>query len=161
MSGHRKSTAEAGRRDETPKIAEHKRKEFERKMATAQREHARQITVRRKLKYEGDCASLYRADGSSSIHFDDVPWPYRNDASAATSGELSRDDVVGFLFNDLDSGSADYKSYLRVQRVRWHPDRFAQRCGARLAAAHRDRILRRVKEVSQILNELHRQLDKS
>lgn len=127
-------------------------------MTEAQHAHARQLRVRLKLKYEGDCTSLYKTDCFTAVGYDDVPWPCRSEVAAA-SGESLRNAVVDFLFGEMDRGTAEYRSYLRVQRVRWHPDRFAQRCGHRLATDERERILRRVKEISQILNELHRQLE--
>lgn len=38
--------------------------------------------------------------------------------------------------------------------MRWHPDKFESRFGRRLAAKDRERILERVKGVSQALNAL-------
>ena len=43
---------------------------------------------------------------------------------------------------------------MREALRRWHPDKFGQRFGARLAAADRDRILEQVKVVSQALTTL-------
>jgi NF-kappa-B inhibitor-like protein 1 len=149
-------SAASGYENEIPKISDEKRKKFERKMAAAQKEHREQIDLRRrdriveqKLNYERACNALYKTGNSTLIGYDDVPWPH-------PPGQLAvqlRDSVIDYLFSDLTPGSSAYRSYSRLQRIRWHPDRFLHRCSARIKAEDRDRILTKVNEISQILNE--------
>ena len=46
------------------------------------------------------------------------------------------------------------KKYLRGQQVRWHPDKFVQKCGHLLKELEKDKILRKVNQVSQELNKI-------
>ena len=52
------------------------------------------------------------------------------------------------------SGNDERRKRLRLELMRWHPDKFEARFGRRLRAADRSRILDRVKSVSQALNAL-------
>ena len=157
----RKSSTSGG--SNTPKISPRKRKLFEENMKTYQEEHRRhQEQCRRekislhKLQYERDCIALYKPGSSSPIGYDDVPWPH------LMGKELPlKETVTEFLFGDLQSGSDTYRSYLRLQRVRWHPDRFVQRCGGRLKDCDRAKILDKVNAISQILNSLYETLSES
>ena len=106
-----------------------------------------------KLQYEHNCIALYGPGSSSPIGYDDVSWPH-----PAGKDSPLKEVVAEFLFGDLQSGSDTYRSYLRLQRVRWHPDRFIHRCGGRLKECDRIRILDKVKAISQILNSLHESL---
>lgn len=159
---------------EMPKISEEKRKRFE-KNAVNQREMERRKREQRdricltgaKLKYERCCDKLFKResttdgeinasfnrghdseDGAKSssefLGFGDIPWPY------APGDNLQS--VERFLFGDLTKNSSEYKSYLKRQQVRWHPDRFLHRCGHRLIAREKERILTEVVAVCQILN---------
>jgi len=143
-----------------PRISARKRKLFEENMNTAQeeqRQHREQRQRERigiqKLQYERDCIALYKPGSSSAISYDDVSWPH-----PAGKEIPLKEAVTEFLFGDLQSGSDTYRSYLRLQRIRWHPDRFVQRCGARLKDCDRAKILDRVKAISQILNSLYETL---
>jgi hypothetical protein len=49
---------------------------------------------------------------------------------------------------------ADFKLAVRDLLRRWHPDKFSQRFGARLCAADRDAVLRRVVVLAQEVNSL-------
>ena len=64
--------------------------------------------------------------------------------------------MYGFLFGDLDKvkDAEVYRKYLKVQQRRWHPDKFLQHCGDRIAEEDRGKILKQVKEISQELNQL-------
>jgi len=77
---------------------------------------------------------------SSAIAFRDVPWPPR------TEGMLKS-------MAARDGGSVDAcKKAHRRCAMRWHPDRWQQRYGARLVAADRERILNQVQAISQAAN---------
>ena len=143
-----------------PKISPRKRKLFEENMKAAEeerRQHTeqsrREKIALQKLQYERDCIALYKPDNSSPIGYSDVSWPH----PAGKESPL-KEVVTEFLFGDLQSGSDTYRSYLRLQRIRWHPDRFVHRCGGRLKDSDRGKILDKVKAISQILNSLHENL---
>ena len=52
------------------------------------------------------------------------------------------------------AGKDERRKRLRLELMRWHPDKFEARFGRRLKAADRSRVLDRVKSVSQALNAL-------
>ena len=52
------------------------------------------------------------------------------------------------------SSPDEERKRIRTELLRWHPDRFANKFGTRLRASDRDRVLERVKQVSQMLNAL-------
>lgn len=176
-SSHNQRTAST--KSETPKIpkiSEEKRRSFEKKMADAQRELQRGLQERKlhrvsesKATYERNCDRLFKqqlspvktvrnpsAGGEKVaaavpcsdrlLGYDDIPWPHKSGCDM--------ENVEQFLFGDLEKGSVEYRSYLRRQQVRWHPDRFLHRCGAQLIGGHRQRILEKVKALSQLLNRL-------
>lgn len=95
---------------------------------------------------DGEKASTADSRSDRLLSYDDIPWPH-------ASG-CDMESVEQFLFGDLEKGSVEYRSYLRRQQVRWHPDRFMHRCAARLVGGHRQRILEKVKALSQLLNRL-------
>lgn len=136
-----------------PKISATKRKRFEENMKAEQDEHRREKIGLRKLHYERNCIALYKPGSSSPIGYDNISWPH----PAGRESPL-KEVVVEFLFGDLEIGSDTYKSYLRLQRIRWHPDRFVHRCGERLKDCDRAKILDKVNAISQILNSLHETL---
>lgn len=53
---------------------------------------------------------------------------------------------------------AVFRKRLRQQQALWHPDKFAQRCEARLEEKDRQRILDTVTALSQELNRLAQSL---
>ena len=84
---------------------------------------------------------------AAGIRFEDVPWP-----CAPAGGDVAEEAMMlpAALRNDAEARRRAVREALR----RWHPDKFGQRFGARLAAVDRDRILERVKAVSQALTAL-------
>jgi hypothetical protein len=52
------------------------------------------------------------------------------------------------------SGEGEKRKRLRLELMRWHPDKFVARFGGRVVEGERERVLQRVKEVSQMLNSL-------
>ena len=52
------------------------------------------------------------------------------------------------------AGKEERRKRLRLELMRWHPDKFEARFGRRLKAGDRSRILDRVKGMSQALNAL-------
>ncbi|XP_075042011.1 NF-kappa-B inhibitor-like protein 1 isoform X2 [Mixophyes fleayi] len=94
-------------------------------------------------------ASVDNADvrtGMNLLGYRDIPWPVPN----GTAKQMAQAIAAGAGSSDVTS----YKRYLRAQRVTWHPDRFMQRCGTRLRAKDRERVLGTVTALSQELNRL-------
>ena len=56
------------------------------------------------------------------------------------------------------AGAEAARRRVRAELMRWHPDKFGARFGARLAARERAGVLERVKAVAQMLTELGRQV---
>jgi len=52
------------------------------------------------------------------------------------------------------AGEGEKRKRLRLELMRWHPDKFVARFGGRVVEAERERVLQRVKEISQMLNSL-------
>lgn len=73
-----------------------------------------------------------------------MPWPPGSTPSDADAAALM-----------LPSGS---KKALKKYVMRWHPDKFQQRYGPRLCESDKERILDRVKAVSQAVNQKWSQL---
>lgn len=85
------------------------------------------------------------AAGSGSITYAAVPWlvPDLSD----------RDQFEAVVLHGVE-GPADVKRRLRAELLRWHPDKFVARFGARLAAGDRDRVLAGVQHTSQMLTSM-------
>ncbi|XP_072331856.1 NF-kappa-B inhibitor-like protein 1 isoform X2 [Scyliorhinus torazame] len=134
---------------------EKERREFQERLEAEHRhylEHAgrkeEELAGRRKRRYERGCADVFsRASGSGGrLTYEDIPWP----APKGTVEEM----VAVILHGVEQSDRGPYRRYLRQQQAVWHPDRFIQRCGERLAEADRQKILGMVTALSQALNKL-------
>eukprot|EP00079_Xenopus_tropicalis_P029542 XP_012825006.1 PREDICTED: NF-kappa-B inhibitor-like protein 1 isoform X1 [Xenopus tropicalis] len=88
--------------------------------------------------------------GTNLLGFNDIPWPVRG----GTAEEMAQYIAAGAN----PSTPTTYRRYLRTQQVTWHPDRFLQRCGSRLRARDRERVLGTVTALSQELNRLAEQV---
>mmetsp|Transcript_35602 Transcript_35602/g.67149 ORF Transcript_35602/g.67149 Transcript_35602/m.67149 type:complete len:451 (+) Transcript_35602:262-1614(+) len=75
-----------------------------------------------------------------AIHFDTVPWP------------PDPEEMLRMMIKLEGSAAGAEKRIYRKLTMRWHPDKFQNRYGSGLAAADHERILNRVKDISQILN---------
>ena len=102
----------------------------------------------KKTLYEKRYAEIFSGGSNtdSELGYGDIPWPDEGDA----------DTCLKVLLCDVDKSgdSAVYRKYLREQQVRWHPDKFLQKLGQRLKAEDHNKILAKVKEISQALNKL-------
>ena len=85
-------------------------------------------------------------EGWQLIRASDIPWP----DVATLVATLEADTKPGGLARPRSVTIAE----LRALQARWHPDRFAQRFGARLEPQEKDAILRRVTEVASRINAL-------
>ena len=135
-------------------ISYEKKRNFEKNI----REHYKQESSRikkatllkEKRLYEIKCRKLFdcRAKFSADkivpdLVFDDIPWPPEDNSQ-----------MLNLFSCDIDQASSAFQQYIRQQRIRWHPDKFVQRCGHRLIESDKSRILDRVNMVSQALNNL-------
>ncbi|XP_013403948.1 NF-kappa-B inhibitor-like protein 1 isoform X2 [Lingula anatina] len=138
-------------KDEEEKEKE-KQKKFQRKLEQEHEEYLKlgqrkeeEVIQEKRQKYEEQCLEFFSGNSSSQIRYRDIPWPDKTDvwrgAEIVTGGENRGDPTI-------------FKKYLREQRVRWHPDKFLQKCGHRLKQDEREKILEKIKEISQTLNKL-------
>ncbi|XP_067830049.1 NF-kappa-B inhibitor-like protein 1 [Heptranchias perlo] len=150
-----------GQRREAPRQQEEERqrkekeqREFQERLEAEHRRYqeqagrkAEELTCSRKRRYERNCAAVFGPTASGTrLAYGDIPWP----EPKGTAEEMAAIIVHGVERSDR----AAYRRYLRQQQAVWHPDRFAQRCGGRLAEEHRQRILDTVTALSQALNKL-------
>uniref|UniRef100_A0A667XES7 NF-kappa-B inhibitor-like protein 1 n=1 Tax=Myripristis murdjan TaxID=586833 RepID=A0A667XES7_9TELE len=103
----------------------------------------------KKRRYEERCAATFHSGSSASstkLSYGDIPWP-------APRGTVQ--EMVDVMLHGVDRKDvAVFRKRLRQQQALWHPDKFAQRCEARLEEKDRQRILDTVTALSQELNRL-------
>jgi len=58
------------------------------------------------------------------------------------------------MFHDVLTDDHKYKKCLREEQIRWRSDKFLQKHGKRLCECDRNRIMEKVKVISQELNRL-------
>ncbi|XP_078686894.1 NF-kappa-B inhibitor-like protein 1 [Branchiostoma floridae x Branchiostoma belcheri] len=152
---HRKRRAQ----QETPSAEDKKKQkqqeqeDFQKKLEKEHQEYLNRASKRdketllaKKQEYEKKCSEVFQQDASQTLSYSDIPWPNTKDNIR---------DMVKVLFCDVDkSDKENFKKYLKSQQVLWHPDRFLQKCGARLKQEDKDKILEKVTELSQELNRL-------
>lgn len=107
----------------------------------------------KKRRYEEACTATF--DGgpsadSKKLGYGDIPWP-------VPRGTVQ--DMLDVMLHGVDRKDVPaFRKLLRKQQARWHPDRFVQRCGARLDEKDKQRILDTVTALSQGLNSLAQSL---
>lgn len=97
-------------------------------------------------EYEKRCCAAFNRDSTKSLKFIEVPWPCDGDT-------LEMINLLKIWSEGLKS-LAEKKMFLKEQQIRWHPDRFLQRCGDRLDIEEREKIIEQVKTLSQEINSL-------
>ena len=121
-----------------------------------EKEHEAYVTrmsiERQKLKlstsladYEKHCKAIFYSNSTANLTFFDLPWPSKG-------GTKEMADLV-VKWSELKTGE-EKRKFLKEQQVRWHPDKFLQRCGNRLHLKDRDKIIEKVNELSQEINAL-------
>jgi NF-kappa-B inhibitor-like protein 1 len=93
-------------------------------------------------------------DKSVLLRYNDIPWPVKADAKFKYRWDICEDLIVEFLFKNIETGSKFYAQRLKKEQRRWHPDRFLQKCSARLKETDKDIIIDTVTRISQLLNKL-------
>ncbi|XP_068430527.1 NF-kappa-B inhibitor-like protein 1 [Clinocottus analis] len=133
-------------------LHERLQREHEEYLARAVRKEE-ETRLGKKRSYDERCAATF-SGGSSSVgtklSYSDIPWP----APKGTVKEML--DVMLHGVNRKDVPV--FRKMLLKQQTLWHPDKFAQRCEARLEEEDKKRILDTVTELSQELNRLAQSL---
>lgn len=105
-----------------------------------------EIRKGKKERYEEKCTATFRVESESQLGYSDIPWP---------SPLGSVQEMVAVMLHGVDRvNKTAFRKFLMRQQTLWHPDKFAQRCGARLEEGERGRILDTVTALSQELNKL-------
>ncbi|KAM9119263.1 NF-kappa-B inhibitor-like protein 1 [Pangshura tecta] len=114
------------------------------------RERARtkeeELREAKRQRYQEGCARVFAPDATRPLRYGDIPWP-------SPTGTVAQMAAAAMLGADPSDAGA-YRRRLRRQQALWHPDKFAQRCGGRLAEPDRSRVLATVTALSQELNRL-------
>jgi hypothetical protein len=88
-------------------------------------------------KNEDDKWIKFSKSYDTPIQFTDVPWP---------SGPQDN------ILNIKNTSDKDKKIIIRAALLRWHPDKFIQVFGGRLAENDKEKIVNKVKEITQQIN---------
>ncbi|XP_010875811.2 NF-kappa-B inhibitor-like protein 1 isoform X1 [Esox lucius] len=155
------SSGSHGKRKKKTEEEERANREMHEKL---QREHeeylaraaqkAEETHLSKKRRYEERCVATFSKDTASTattkLGYCDIPWP-------APKGSVN--EMVNVMLHGADRKDVPvFRKLLRRQQAVWHPDRFAQRCGARLEERDKQKILDTVTALSQELNRLAQSL---
>lgn len=155
FSGWRRSQSKQEKEDKERSRKElHKRlqKEHEEYLARAARKEE-ETRRGKKRRYDERCAATFQVGSSADsmkLSFSDIPWP----APRCTVQEMIEVMLHGVDRKDMPT----FRKALRKQQALWHPDKFAQRCEARLEEKDKQRVLDTVTALSQELNRLAQSL---
>lgn len=149
----KKSKQEKEQEDQSYKeLHERLQKEHEEYLSRAARKEE-ETRQGKKRRYDEMCAATFHGGSSSDtakLTYGDIPWP-------APRGTV--EEMVGVMLHGVDrTDVAMFRKMLRKQQALWHPDKFAQRCEARLEEKDKQRILDTVTALSQELNRLAQSL---
>ncbi|MEQ2172021.1 hypothetical protein GOODEAATRI_016638 [Goodea atripinnis] len=108
----------------------------------------------KKRQYDEKCAATFSVAASASasmkLSYGDIPWP---------SPRGTVQEMLDVMLHGVDrKDEVAFRKALRKQQALWHPDKFAQRCEARLEEKDKKRILDTVTSLSQELNSLAQSL---
>ncbi|TDH02037.1 hypothetical protein EPR50_G00168700 [Perca flavescens] len=154
-SGWKKNKSKQEReQDEKSNKELHKRlqREHEEYLARAARKEE-ETRQGRKRRYDERCAATFdggSSSGGTKLSYSDIPWP-------APRGTVQ--EMLDVMLHGVDRKDVPvFRKMLRKQQALWHPDKFAQRCEARLEEKDKKRILDTVTALSQELNRLAQSL---
>ncbi|XP_074473866.1 NF-kappa-B inhibitor-like protein 1 [Sebastes fasciatus] len=123
-------------------------KEHEEYLARAARKEE-ETKQGKKRSYDERCAATFdggSSSGGTKLSYSDIPWP-------APRGTVK--EMLDVMLHGVDRKDVPvFRKMLLKQQTRWHPDKFAQRCEARLEEKDKQRILETVTALSQELNRL-------
>ncbi|XP_061597917.1 NF-kappa-B inhibitor-like protein 1 [Cololabis saira] len=147
-SRSKKSKKREEEKESHKELHERLQREHEEYLARAARKEE-ETRQGRKRQYDEKCASTFNGSSSSEntkLSYSDIPWP-------APRGTVQ--EMVDVMLHGLDRKNVgEFRKALKKQQVLWHPDKFAQRCEARLLEKDKQRILDTVTALSQELNRL-------
>ena len=152
----RKTESSKQQKTGTNKRQEQQEQKAKERTKELEKEHEAYITQmsiqRQKLKlassltdYEKRCLEIFHSNAMSTLKFVDLPWPIEGDTKQMI-------DVL-VKWSELKS-KEERKKFLKDQQVRWHPDKFLQKCGNRLYEEDREQIIEQVKKLSQEINAI-------
>ena len=99
--------------------------------------------LRRYETFEKRFQKILKSGNRKKLSYAEIPWPSFG----------SMEDVMSVLLGKQFSWThVELKKYIRTQQVRWHPDKFRQKFVDKIAPESLDRVMRRVNEISQVLN---------
>ncbi|KAL7376049.1 hypothetical protein ABVT39_000080 [Epinephelus coioides] len=154
-SGHRKRKSRQEREQEeksNKELHEKLQREHEEYLARAARKEE-ETRQGKKRRYDERCAATFAgasSSGGTKLSYSDIPWP-------APRGTV--EEMLDVMLHGVDRKDVPvFRKMLRKQQALWHPDKFAQRCEARLEEKDKQRILDTVTALSQELNRLAQSL---
>ena len=98
-------------------------------------------------EYEKQCQVIFESNSMTNLKFIDIPWP----------GQGNTKEMINIVvkWSEMKTeAKEERKKFLKEQQVRWHPDKFLQKCGNRLDIHDKEKIIEQVKELSQEINSL-------
>ncbi|GAA6217031.1 NF-kappa-B inhibitor-like protein 1 [Lates japonicus] len=154
-SGWKKKKSKQEREQEEKsrkELSEKLQREHEEYLARAARKEE-ETRQGKKRRYDERCAATFSGGSSADsakLSYSDIPWP-------APRGTVQ--EMVDVMLHGVDRKDVPaFRKMLRKQQALWHPDKFAQRCEARLEEKDKQRILDTVTALSQELNRLAQSL---
>ncbi|KAI3362369.1 hypothetical protein L3Q82_012671 [Scortum barcoo] len=152
-SGWKRRKQEREKEEQSNKeLLERLQREHEEYLARAARKEE-ETRQGKKRRYEEGCAATFHGGSSSGggkLGYSDIPWP-------VPRGTVQ--EMVDVMLHGVDRKDVPaFRKTLRKQQALWHPDKFAQRCEARLEEKDKKRILDTVTALSQELNRLAQSL---
>lgn len=144
-TGKKKKISDEAKREFNRKTQEEFKQKYNRMQRDMQTGRKSRLIAQKK-KYAQSLEKMFDKTSEAKLGLKDIPWPF-------VSGK-GLDSMTDLLLCDLDKGTPAHRKYLKRQQVCWHPDKFVQRCGNRLIEKDKEKVMKRVNEISQKLNKL-------
>lgn len=108
-------------------------------------------------QYENACHNVFgKNEDVTLLTFDALPWKHFPGfvATKTNNDKIDEKILLCGMMELFSHGFTDQDKikYLKVQRIRWHPDKFLQKCGRRIDENDGGKILELVKLISQEIN---------
>ena len=91
------------------------------------------------------------------VKISNVPWILPMENNTTNNKTLTSEDLGNILLQGADSYE-EKRQILRRELIRWHPDKFTAQFGKVLVDEDRERILEAVTGMSQLLTQLHTEI---
>ncbi|VDI12782.1 NF-kappa-B inhibitor-like protein 1 [Mytilus galloprovincialis] len=138
------SSSQSKKQKDSKENLEDIRKKMRQKYEENQKRDRENRLLLKSKNYLKNITSIELMSNEGEIKFNDVPWPFNSDVK----------EIKNVMFHSALSSCDKYKKRLREEQVRWHPDKFLQKHGKKLYEKDKNKIMERVKEISQELNRL-------